>query len=85
MICSKCGYNDNGTGDTAHVCMPIAQDFRDAVLVMPGDYVKTPIGPVLVEDVRLDFDSQSVFLANGQVMAVSELTYDDVLLESEVV
>ena len=23
MKCDKCGYDDNGTGDTAHVCGPI--------------------------------------------------------------
>ena len=23
MKCNKCGYNDNGTGDTAYVCGPI--------------------------------------------------------------
>ena len=23
MKCNKCGYDDNGTGDTAHVCGPI--------------------------------------------------------------
>lgn len=24
MKCDKCGYNDNGTGDWAHVCSPVA-------------------------------------------------------------
>jgi hypothetical protein len=23
MTCDKCGYDDNGTGDTAHVCGPV--------------------------------------------------------------
>ena len=23
MKCDKCGYDDKGTGDTAHVCGPI--------------------------------------------------------------
>lgn len=23
MKCTKCGYDDNGTGDTAHVCDPV--------------------------------------------------------------
>jgi hypothetical protein len=22
-VCAKCGYNDNGTGDFAHVCKPL--------------------------------------------------------------
>jgi hypothetical protein len=23
MKCDKCGYDDNGTGDTAHICGPV--------------------------------------------------------------
>ena len=56
-----------------------------AWFVAPGDYVKTPLGPILVDDVRLDFDVFSAFLANGEVVAVSALTIEDVLLESEVI
>ena len=57
---------------------------QDVVLVAPGDYIKTPLGPILVEDVGIDFDTLSAFLSNGEVIAVEALTVDDVLLESEV-
>jgi hypothetical protein len=57
----------------------------DVVIVALGDYVKTPLGLILVEEVRLDFDVLAAFLANGEVIAVNALTIEDVLLESEVI
>jgi hypothetical protein len=56
----------------------------DVILVAPGDYVKTPLGPILVEDVGFDFDTLSAYLSNGEVIAVNTLTCEDILLESEV-
>ena len=32
MKCDKCGYDDNGTGDTAHVCGPINLEFKQVEL-----------------------------------------------------
>lgn len=58
---------------------------EDFILVAPGDYVKTPLGPILVEDVRIDYDVLSAFLENGEVIAVNALTFDDIMLESEVI
>jgi hypothetical protein len=57
----------------------------DVVIVAPGDYIKTPLGLILVEEVRLDFDVLAAFLANGEVIAVNTLTLEDVFLESEVI
>lgn len=31
VICNKCGYSDNGTGDWAHVCGPV--EIKESVLV----------------------------------------------------
>ena len=35
MKCDKCGYDDNGTGDTAHVCGPV-----NVMPVVPDNLIK---------------------------------------------
>jgi hypothetical protein len=35
MKCYKCGYDDNGTGDTAHICGPVNMPRQD-----PSNLVK---------------------------------------------
>ena len=35
MKCDKCGYDDNGTGDTAHVCGPV-----NVMPIVPDNVIK---------------------------------------------
>ncbi len=35
MKCNKCGYDDNGTGDTAHVCGPV-----NVMPIVPDNVIK---------------------------------------------
>lgn len=54
-----------------------------------GDYINPPAsdgtGRIIYNPLRVvDFDGDGYLLENGQVIADSEITPDDVLLESEV-
>ena len=35
MKCNRCGYDDNGTGDTAHVCGPV-----NVMPIVPDNLIK---------------------------------------------
>lgn len=55
-----------------------------SVIVYVGDYVKTINGPKLVVKIA-EFDgTDCVLLSDDSVCAVNELTFEDILLESEV-
>ena len=55
-----------------------------SVIVYVGDYVKTPDGAKRVMKVVNIDHTDCVLLSDDTVYVVNELTYEDILLESEV-
>lgn len=52
MKCTHCGYDDQGTGDTAHACPAFNQAFHDAATYGTGILRHNPDGSVTCVPLR---------------------------------
>lgn len=70
MKCDKCGYDDKGTGDTAHICGPVS--IREVTTV-------TPTQQQIINDLRMYADD--TFSAAGHCDLATTLSQAADMLE----